>query len=209
MTVAAVLPAAGASRRMRRSKLLLPFGGTTLAGASAAALRDAGVDPIVLVAAPGDLALQEWARAEGLQLAVNPDPGRGMLSSIQEGVAALGGGAELARRGWTLLVSPADLPRLRSATVTLLLARMREAGAPLAVPVYGGRRGHPLAVAPALIPEIAILDPDVGLRQLRERHAAAALELPVDDPGTVQDVDTPEEYERLAGAPPGGDGPPP
>jgi molybdenum cofactor cytidylyltransferase len=201
MTVAAVLPAAGASRRMGRSKLLLPFGGTTLAGASAAALRGAGVETILLVTAPDDLPLQEWAQAAGFQVAVNPDPARGMLSSIQEGVAALGGGEDLARRGWTLLVSPADLPRLQSATVTLLLARMREAGAPLAVPVYRGRRGHPLAIAPALIPEIATLDREVGLRQLRERHAGGTLELSVDDPGTVQDVDTPEDYEQLAGAP--------
>ncbi len=85
--------------------------------------------------------------------------------------------------------------------MTLLLTRMRVAGAPLAVPVFEGRRGHPLAIAPRLIPEIATLDPEVGLRQLRERHASAALELAVEDPGTIQDVDTPEDYERLAGAP--------
>ena len=100
-----------------------------------------------------------------------------MLSSIREGIAALGGAAELARRGAILLVSPADLPNLRAETVAELLRRMRESGAPLAVPVYHGQRGHPLAIAPALIPEIDTLDPNVGLQQLRDRHAAELLEV--------------------------------
>jgi molybdenum cofactor cytidylyltransferase len=75
---------------------------------------------------------------------------------------------------------------------------MAAAGAPLAVPVVRGRRGHPLAIAPALLPEVETLDLDVGLRQLLDRHGAEVLEVEVDDPGAVSDVDTPEDYQRLA-----------
>jgi molybdenum cofactor cytidylyltransferase len=200
MTAAAVLPAAGASSRMGRAKLLLPFRGSTLVGAVTASLRQAGVNPLVLVTAPDDEELRLWAAAAGLLAAVNPQPARGMLSSILAGIAALGGAAALAARGEVLLVTPADLPLLRSATVTLLLDRRAATDAPLAVPVYQGRRGHPLVIASRLIPEIPTLDPAEGLRQLRERHAAAALEVEVDDPGTVFDVDTPEDYARLAEA---------
>lgn len=200
MTVA-VLPAAGASRRMGRPKLLLPFQGGTVVGAVVESLRQAGVSPIALVTAPGDEELRTWARAAGLVVAVNPAPERGMLSTIREGIAALGGSAELARRGEVLLVSPADLPGLRPAVVRELLRRRAEAGALLAVPVHRGRRGHPLAIAPALLPAIDTLDLDVGLRQLLDRHAAAVLEVETDDPGVVEDVDTPEDYERVSGLP--------
>ncbi len=193
---AALLPAAGASRRMGRPKLLLPWGASTIVGSLVAALRAAGVSPIVLVAAPGDEALQAWARAEGLVVGVNPMPERGMLSTIQAGLAALGGADELARTGEPLLVSPADLPELRPETVTELLRRQAAAGAPLAVPVHQGKRGHPLAIAAALIPEIETLDPGVGLRELLDRHAGEVLEVAVDDPGAVSDVDTPEDYRR-------------
>jgi len=187
---AALLPAAGASRRMGRPKLLLPFRGRPLIAAVVDALRAGGVDTIVLVIAPEDEELRAWARQAGVDVAVNPDPERGMLSSIQEGLAAL-------PRDQILLVSPADLPRLRAASVAELLRRMLAAGAPLAVPVYQGKRGHPLAIAPALIPEIPTLDPRIGLKQLRDRHAAELLEVPVDDPGVVMDVDTPEDYDKL------------
>jgi molybdenum cofactor cytidylyltransferase len=193
----AVLPAAGSSRRMGRPKLLLPWRGAPLVAGVVAALRQGGVDAIVLVTAAGDEELRTWARGAGLTVAINPEPDRGMLSSLQAGIAALGGAVELARRGETLLVSPADLPNLRAETVAALLGRMAETGAPIAVPVHRGRRGHPLAIAPALIPEIDGLDPEVGLRQLRDRHAAELLELAVDDAGVIEDVDTPEEYERL------------
>jgi len=197
----AVLPAAGGSRRMGRPKLLLPLDGGPLVARLVNALLGGGVGEIVLVTAPDDLDLQGWARRAGIASTVNPDPSQGMLSSVRAGIAALGGGAALARRGAVLLVSPADLPELQAETVLHLLRRMRESGAPLAVPVYLGRRGHPMAIAPALIPEIATLDSEVGLRELRDRHAAELLEVEVGDPGVVEDIDTPEDYERAGGRP--------
>jgi molybdenum cofactor cytidylyltransferase len=184
---------------MGRPKLLLPFRGTSLVGAVVAALRQAGADPIVLVASAERKDLLDWARENGLTTVVNPEPERGMLSSIQEGIAALGGAAALAQAGEVLLVCPADLPALRASTVGELLRRQAEAEAPLAVPVVRGKRGHPLAIAPALIPEIETLDLDIGLRQLLDRHAAEVLEVEVGDEGAVEDVDTPEDYARLGG----------
>src|SRR5436853_3247349 len=53
-TAFAVLPAAGASRRMGLPKLLLPFRGAPLVAAVVAALRGGGVEGIVLDKAPGD-----------------------------------------------------------------------------------------------------------------------------------------------------------
>lgn len=194
---AALLPAAGASRRMGRPKLLLPVNGRPMVAGAVEALRRGGAREIVLVTAPGDEDLQAWARENEVTVAINPDPDRGMLSTIQEGIAALGGFAELARRGEALLVSPADLPHLQFETVSNLLRKMSETGAPLALPTFRGKRGHPLAIAPGLIPEIDTLDPNVGLKQLRDRHEAELLEIEVEDAGVIQDVDTPEDYHRI------------
>jgi molybdenum cofactor cytidylyltransferase len=190
----AILPAAGASRRMGRPKLLLPFRGGTVVGALVQALRLGGVSGIVLVTAPDDEALRAWAAAAAVRTAVNPDPERGMLSSIQAGIALI----SLASNTEPLLVCPADLPALRAETVAAVLAA---AGAsPLTVATHRGRRGHPLVIAPALIPEIGTLHAGVGLRELLDRHPVREVE--VDDPGAVHDVDTPEEYRELAGEPP-------
>ncbi|HVT61585.1 MAG TPA: nucleotidyltransferase family protein [Thermoanaerobaculia bacterium] len=196
--VVAIVPAAGASRRMGRAKLLLPFGDTTLVGALADALHQGGAEAIVVVTAPGDAALRAWSAEAGLVSAINPRPEQGMLSSVRAGIAALGGAAELGRRGATLLVTPADLPALRGETVTELLQRLAASPwARLAVPVYRGRRGHPLAIAALLLDEIDALDPRRGLRHLLDRHLGDLLEVVVEDPGAVADVDTPGDYESL------------
>lgn len=193
----ALIPAAGFSSRMGHPKLLLPYGKTTIVGSLVAALRAGGASPVVLVTAPHDEELQKAMAAAGCLVAINPDPVRGMLSTIREGMASLGGAKALAERGEVLLVAPADLPALRPATVAEVLWRRVAAEAPLAVPTFQGKRGHPLVIAPALLPEIETLDPAVGLRELLDLHAASVLEVPVQDPGAVRDVDTPEDYAHL------------
>ncbi|HWN41156.1 MAG TPA: nucleotidyltransferase family protein [Thermoanaerobaculia bacterium] len=187
----AILPAAGASRRMGRPKLLLPFRDGTVVGSLIQALREGGVSEIFLVIAPGDEALRAWGAEAGVKIAVNPDPERGMLSTILEGIAAAG--AE--ERGEPLVVCPADLPALLPSTVRTVLAQQ----SPLVVPSYQGRRGHPLVISPELIPEIRTLHLNVGLRELLDRHPDSLRVVEVDDPGAVRDVDTPEDYQALTG----------
>lgn len=194
----AIVPAAGGSRRMGSPKLLLPCTGTTVLGATVAALRDAGVARCLIVTAPGDTALRSWASAHGLGVAVNPVPERGMLSSVWAGMEALGGAVALDQPGAILLVTPGDLPLLRASTVIRVIAALRAGdGVQVAQPRYQGRNGHPLAIAGTLVRDILELDPAIGLRQLRERHAAQAATVDVDDPGCVEDVDTPDDYAAL------------
>ncbi len=190
--IAAIVPAAGASRRMGRPKLLLPVGGTVVVARVVEALRSGGVNRIVLVIAPGDLELASWAGASEVELAVNPDPSRGMLSTVVAGLGQLGEAVPE-----VLLVAPGDLPWLTSAEVRRLLVAQNERDAGLAVPVFRGRRGHPLAIARRLIAEVLNLDPEVGLRQLLALHPAELCEVESDSPGVLADLDTPEDYQRL------------
>ncbi len=193
----AIVPAAGRSSRMGRPKLLLPFGSGTILGSTVEALREGGADRVALVCAPQDHDLQAWAAERDVLLAINPEPDRGMLSTIWSGLDALGGAAALAANRTDLLVCPGDLPRLRGATVAALLREARLAEAWLVVPRCGSERGHPLVVSGDLLLEIPRLDPEVGLRQLRLRYPERTLEVEVADPGVVLDVDTPADYERV------------
>jgi CTP:molybdopterin cytidylyltransferase MocA len=115
-----------------------------------------------------------------------------MLSSVRAGLAALAAAAPPR----LLLVCPGDLPALRAETVRELLAVQRRHGG-IVVPACRGRRGHPLLVPRRWLPEIGRLDEAVGLRQLLRVAADDLLAQPVEDAGTVLDVDTPEAYESL------------
>ncbi len=186
---AAVVPAAGASTRMGKPKLLLPWGETTVLESTIAALREGGAETVIVVLA-ADGPLRDWTPPPGVRCTVNAAPSQGMLSSVLAGLSALG-------TPDPLLVCPADLPALRASTVAALLAAYRRKGG-IVVPRHGRRRGHPLLIAPswqARIPELAAHEG--GLRRILELAAGAVHELPVDDPGSIRDVDTPEDYATL------------
>jgi len=173
-------------------KLLLPFGeaGSVLAS-YLGALEGGGVDRLLVVVAAGDDgALAREAGRAGAEVAINPGPERGMLSSLWAGLDALAGDPFEA-----LVLGPADFPALCSATVRGLLDAVRD-GAALAVPTVDGARGHPLVVSGELGSEIRDLDLGCGLRQLLDRHAEEVREVAVDDPGALLDVDDEASYRR-------------
>ncbi len=194
-SIAAVVPAAGASRRMGRDKRLLAFpGGGTVLEATVALLRAGGVEAITVVLEP-DSPCRALAGLAGAALAVNPDPSRGMLSSIRVGLAALPAEAEAA------LIQPGDHPFAPPAAVAALCARHRAERPLLLAPSYAGRRGHPLLLARALFAEACACDDSVGLCQLLERRSAELRELAWEAPGGDDDLDRPEDLARLDGRP--------
>ena len=190
-SIAAIVPAAGASTRMGRDKRRLPFpGGGTILEATVALLRAGGVAELVAVVEP-DSPCRSLPGLAGVALAVNPDPSRGMLSSIRAGLAALPDAIA------AVLIQPGDHPFAPPAAVAALCARYRAERALLLAPSYAGRRGHPLLLDRALFGEAVACDDAVGLRQLLERRAADLQELPWDDPGGDLDLDRPEDLHRL------------
>lgn len=192
--VAAIVPAAGRSRRMGRDKLLLPWGGTVVLGSVTRALAAGGAPRVVVVSSPDNEALRDWVRRSGHELAINPRPERGMLSSILEGLEHLGGASAVAASAGGLLICPGDHAGLESSTVRRLCAAIGS-GAELAVPVYRRRRGHPLAIAAPLAPRIAGLDMSAGLRQLLADQTLDLREVRVEDAAVIRDLDTPADFE--------------
>ncbi|HEX4823602.1 MAG TPA: nucleotidyltransferase family protein [Candidatus Polarisedimenticolaceae bacterium] len=186
--IAAVVLAAGASSRMGVPKALLPMGpgGPTFLAAIGRLLQDVGIDIVRVVVAPGT------PHAPSSDLVVNPEPGAGMLSSVQCGILALPKTAD------AFLLWPVDHPLVKPTTVAALLATYRETAAPVVVPVYDGTRGHPGLFAARLVPELLTADPTEGARAVVHAHADR-VELAIDDAGVVTGIDTPDDYKRAFG----------
>lgn len=182
--VGAVVLAAGAGRRLGGvAKALLPIGGDTFLARVLALATAAGVrlDDIVVVVGPpfGD-EVGAAARALGAQVVVNPQPARGMASSVALGFAAIAGRPVTAALLW-----PVDHARVSSTTLRALVA------AGVGVPVHGGRGGHPALVARTTFAGLAACtDAADGARGVLR---GALPRLAVDDPGVLTDVDVPAE----------------
>lgn len=183
--IGAIVLAAGASSRMGRPKATLPAGGgASFLEAILATLGAAGADASIAVVAPGF--------EPPCPFVTNPDPSRGMLSSVQCGLRALPPGLD------AVLVWPVDHPLVEVTTVAAMIAAFRAGGHSVVVPAFRGLRGHPVLFASAVLPELDAADPAQGARAVVHAHADR-LELAVDDPGVVGDIDTPEDYRRAFG----------
>jgi CTP:molybdopterin cytidylyltransferase MocA len=185
----AVVLAAGASSRMggEPKALLRTRDGQNFLSAIGATARAAGCGGVMAVVGPPHGDAIRRALPAGMAVAVNPRPERGMLSSVQAGIAALPPAATAA------LVWPVDIPFVRAETVRRVLDATP---GKIIVPVHN-KGGHPVRIARAFFAKLAALDVERGLRGLLQDEAAAVVRLPVDDPGVLVDVDTPADYARL------------
>jgi CTP:molybdopterin cytidylyltransferase MocA len=189
--IAAVVLAAGASSRMGRPKALLDFDGTTALALVLRTCADAGADVAVVVTSPEGEAVRQACVGAPLPViaAVNPDPTRGMLSSLQAGLRALPAAT-------AFLLFPVDFPIVPAPEVRRLIdARVNRPGR-IFVPSFARRRGHPALVDAALAPEFLALGDDQTARVVMAAHAAETVYVEADDDRVLMDMDTPEDYAR-------------
>jgi len=118
----AVIPAAGRGARFDAStgadtsgrKLLAAVHGTPMLDRTISTLLAGGIDHVVVVLPPDrDLGAARLLEDPRVTTVINPDPSRGMFSSIQIGLSAVDGDP--------ILVLPGDMPFVLSESVVAVL----------------------------------------------------------------------------------------
>lgn len=186
--VAAILLAAGKSRRMGSCKQLLSLGGKTVIARCLDALVAGGVSEIVVVVA--DAANQVGAAVQDYpaRIVVNPEEEGDMASSVRSGREAL----PTAVSG--VIVALCDYPLVAAATICSLLTAHAESPDCIIIPCHQEERGHPLLFPRVILDELNDL---LILRDLVRRDPSRIRYLTVEDPGVLEDMDTPEDYRRI------------
>jgi molybdenum cofactor cytidylyltransferase len=179
----AIVPAAGKAERFGGGKLLADVRGEPLLNRTIRCLLDGGVDRVVVVCAPGaDLSSVPLLSDPRVLTAVNPDPSRGMLSSIQSGLAAA--------TGDPIVILPGDMPFVSSETVSVVCEACRRTGR-MIVLTHEGRRGHPIALPASLRAAILRAKATADLSSVLKSCVPGGLEIEAFDPGILRDVDVP------------------
>lgn len=193
-TVAALILAAGASRRMGQPKQLLDWGGRSLVRVVAEHAL-AALEHVLVVT--GGAEEQVRAALAGLPVLIvtNPSFAEGQSSSLRGGVAALPEGAAAA------LVLLGDQPFVTPAIIGQIIAAWRGSDAAIVAPSYGGQRGHPVLFSRAVFPELLATSGDQGARAIVRSNPARVQLVPFDDERPLIDIDTPEDYARLVSRP--------
>ena len=195
---AAVVLAAGAGSRFGGGKLQASLGGRPLLDHVLGTIGSTGLGGLVVVLGPDAGPLEAIALARGATIARNPDPGRGLSSSVQVGLAAIDG-LPGGTRFEAALVLLGDQPGTSVVTIGALLGAEAAGGRAIVVPRYRGGGGP----NPALLlrPAWALAGELRGDRGFGPLIAARPeLVVEVDLPGDNPDVDTAADLAALAEA---------
>jgi molybdenum cofactor cytidylyltransferase len=188
-SIAIIILAAGASRRMHLPKQLLPYKRKTLLQYTIdeAAKSKAGFVFFVLGANAAEI--QKSIHAENAHMVLNEAWPEGMGSSIRAGIAALPDSVDAA------IISLCDQPLLCSFVFDSLIDTFISSGKSIVASEYAGSPGVPVLFARKHFPELAALQGDSGARSIIEaHHEDTAL---IQFTGGSVDLDTPEEYKKF------------
>lgn len=191
-----VILSAGESSRMGRAKALLraDASGITFVRRLALTLRDGGCEEVIVVVGHEAEAIASDVHASDFSVRVvfNARWREGQLSSL---VAAL----ELVHRPGVEAVAVAlvDAPFVDASTVRRLLDVHRRERALIVRPEREGRHGHPVVFDRRVFDELRHADLRVGAKAVVRAHAQDTIDVPIEDNGAFDDIDTPEDYAKL------------
>jgi molybdenum cofactor cytidylyltransferase len=186
--VAAILLAAGQSRRMGTCKQLLLLEGLTVIARSLEMLLAGGIGELIVVIGPDGDEVARAARDYPVTIVRTSDPHGDMATSVRTGRDALSPATPAA------VIALCDYPLVTAATITLLVEAHRLNPHAIIIPCHNGRRGHP-----PLFPR-PLLDTLVApftLRDLLLSNPERIECLESGDAGVLVDMDTPGDYRRI------------
>jgi molybdenum cofactor cytidylyltransferase len=191
--IAAIILAAGNSSRAPGFKPLLPLGSGTVIEAVTNAFVSAGIDDIVVVTGHRAAELAPMLDRLRVRHVQNDRYQEGMFSSVVAGVKSLRPGTD------AFFLLPADMPLVRSHTIMALREASARTEADVIYPVFQQHRGHPPLISAQCCPAILAWDRPGGLQPLLAScYEATAKNVGVTDEGVLIDLDTAEDYRRIA-----------
>ena len=186
----ALILAAGSSRRMGTQKLLLPFREKTIIETVIDNVLQSGVDGVMVVLGADHDRIRKIVDPLPVEVCFNENHESGMLSSVMCGFRSL------PENTGTALVFLGDQPGIPPQVTDAILKAYDESLHGIVIPVYDHRRGHPLLVDMKYKREIEKLDLETGLRSLMHLFPKDVLEVEVNEPGILVDIDTREDYSN-------------
>jgi molybdenum cofactor cytidylyltransferase len=186
--IAAIVLAAGESRRFgTENKLLAPIEGMPMILRIVQAVLAAKARPVIVVTGHEARTVADLLTGLPVSIREASDYATGLSASLKAGIAAIPEGCD------GVLICLGDMPWVNAATLDKLVDGFDPAGGwAAAVPVHGGEWGNPVLLGRELFAAIADLSGDRGARAMLAAARDRVMEVAVDDPGVLRDVDRPD-----------------
>jgi molybdenum cofactor cytidylyltransferase len=194
MKLGVVILAAGASARMGRPKLLLPWKDTSVLGHLLRQWQVLGAEQITVVCSAANVAIRDELDRLALPAAhriVNLQPERGMFSSVR--CAAEWTDWHPCLTHWAVTLGDQPLVRLETLAGLLEFAGVR--ADQVSQPSRNGRGRHPV-ILPAPVFNRLKHSGAENLKQFLVTGGRPVARWEIDDPGLDLDLDEPADYQR-------------
>lgn len=196
IAVAAVIAAAGMSRRMGEFKQLLPWGQSTVIASVVANLAAAGASPVVCVVGHRGDEVGTALVGSSARVLNNPDYVEiEMLRSYQIGVQSLNQDSHDALAGTLLALG--DQPHIPAKVIQRIIEQAQQTPDQIVIPSHDKRRGHPIYLPRQLWPDLLNLTAHQSLRDLLNHPGAEIVYVEVDTDAVRRDMDYWVEYRAL------------
>lgn len=176
---------------MGSPKPLLEYRGRSFLALQIGLFQSLGIAVYVVLGRDAERISAACPELPAAALLLNPDPARGMLSSLQIGLAALPPAAP------AVFFTPVDNPGVDPGTLQSMLAKWRENRPALVIPRYESRRGHPVLLDARLIPDLLEWPAHSTAREFIHSRAGQETYLDTADARVCLDIDTPQDYQAL------------
>lgn len=194
MKFGVVILGAGASRRMGKPKLLLPWKETTIIGHLIEQWNELGADQIAIVLSEKNVPLTSELDRLGFSSAnriINSKPGRGMFSSIQRAASSVTWGVSLTH----FVITLGDQPHLKIETLRKLIEFSTGADEQICEPSLHGRPKHPVVLPRHRFEQLASTEVET-LKEFLDLNRDNVALVEINDGGLSVDLDTPEDYQQ-------------
>jgi molybdenum cofactor cytidylyltransferase len=193
MPVAAIILAAGESRRLGQPKQLLAFHGESLLARAIRLANEAGATPVLVVLGANSERIRAAIQSSHSIPVHNDHWRQGIASSIEAGVRAL---RVCAPEAEGVLLMGCDQPRLTTAHLRALIAAFEgQSAAAIAASSYAGVQAVPAVFPRATLAALRALRGDRGARSVIE--SAPCPVVVMEFPGGEVDIDSPEDLAEL------------
>lgn len=183
--IAAIVLAAGGSRRMGSPKMLEQLEGKPLVAHAVDASLESRADAVFVVTGCAGDDVRSALDDSDLRFVDNPDWTEGLASSIRSGVDALGGFD-------AALILLGDQPSVTAELIDALIERFHTGQALAACEYPDGTIGPPVLFGRAHYPALRALTGDQGAKTLLRAAEPAIVRFPT---GNL-DIDTPKDLEQ-------------
>jgi molybdenum cofactor cytidylyltransferase len=187
--IAAIILAAGESKRMGQPKMLMRWGEVTVLEHVLSVFQKAGVEDLVIVLGAEREQIEKIVSQYPIRCVHNEDyTNSEMLSSLQCGLKAM------TLQTQATLIGLGDQPQVQEGSVRLICEAHHNTRSELIVPSFQMRRGHPWLVGRTLWGELLNMKAPKSPRDFLNRHTDRIHYVDAKTATILADLDTPDDY---------------